>query len=263
MEPIRSIDNPAVRRLRSLHTEARSRRELGLAVAEGPHLAAEALKAGLTEELWATPEALGGREAAALLKAASAKGLKPRLLSAGLLKKVSELPAPQGWLAVVKTRTAALPSAPSLCLALDGIQDPGNLGTLLRSAWAAQASLYLGPGCADPWSPKVLRAGVGAQFQAPFEVCGDLAAGLRALRSRGVQVLAAAPRAPRSYLDADLCRPTCLVLGAEGPGLSADVLEACEASLQIPYPGTAESLNVAVTGTLLLFEALRQRRKAR
>lgn len=259
MEPIHSIDNPGVRQLGRLLSESKERKARGLAVAEGPHLLAEAIKAGLLRELWATPEALASREAPELLRAA--KAAKPKLISANLVKRLSQLPAPQGWLAVVETRSPDVESKPSLSLALDGVQDPGNMGTLLRSAWAADASLILGPGCADPWSPKVLRSGAGAQFQVRWQSVEDLGARLKQLRDDGVQVLAAAPRAKASFRTFDMTQPTCLVLGAEGPGLSQAALLAAGSTVTVPYPGAAESLNVAVTGSVLLFEALRQREK--
>jgi RNA methyltransferase, TrmH family len=262
MGPIHSIDNPAIRRLIRLLDSARERRELGLAVAEGPHLLAEALAAGRLSELWATPQALESAEAAGLLSRAAQAGVEPRRLSAGLLKRLCQLPAPQGWLSVIRLQAQAWPAEPSLCLALDGVQDPGNLGTLLRSAWAAEAALILGPGCADPWSPKVLRAGVGAQFHAPLQRVEDLPGRLAQLKQQGLQVLAAAPRSGRDLWNCDLRHPTCLVLGAEGPGLSPQVQAACEGSIELRYPGSAESLNVAVSGSLLLFEALRQREKS-
>jgi TrmH family RNA methyltransferase len=260
MELIRSADNPAVKQLGKLLSDARARREAGLAVAEGPHLVGEGLRAGLGVELWATPEAIEGPEAKALLSAA--KGLMPRMLSAGLAKRLSELPAPQGWLLVCKAQPKAMEALPLLTLALDSIQDPGNIGTLLRSAWATGASVLLGPGCADPWSPKVLRAGVGAQFHVPFQPVTDLAAELRSLSKQGATVFAAAPHAADEWTHAPLTGPVCFALGAEGPGLSAAVQAACGSSLRINYPGGAESLNVAVTGALLLFEALRQRASA-
>lgn len=259
MEPIRSLDNPGVRRLGRLLGQAKERRALGLAVAEGPHLLAEALRAGRLRELWATPEALAGREGAGLAQQAASRQVRARLLSAGLLKRLTQLPAPQGWLGVVDAAPLPLPSAPGLLLALDGVQDPGNLGSLLRSAWAVQAGVILGPGCADPWSPKVLRAGVGAQFQVPCEVVEDLPGHLQDLRGQGVQVLGADPQGALDFRRAELARPTCLVLGAEGPGLSQAVVRACQGLVRVPYPGAAESLNVAVTGSLLLFESLRQR----
>lgn len=262
MGPIQSADNPAVKRLGRLLAEPKERRALASAVCEGPRLLDEALRSGRPTELWATPEALESGEAPGLLERAAERGLKPRLLSAALVKRLSGSPAPQGWLTVVEASGPAWPQAATLCLALDGVQDPGNLGTLLRAAWAAKAAVLLGAGCADPWSPKVLRSGAGAQFSVPVQAGLDLASRLPELRRGGMEAWSAEPRGAVELWDADLRKPVCLVLGAEGPGVSAAVGAACQGSLKVPYPGGAESLNVAVTGTLMLFEALRQRRKA-
>jgi TrmH family RNA methyltransferase len=260
MDPIRSAANPSVRLLRALLQDARARREAGQAVVEGPHLCGEALSAGAALEFWASPQALEGREARKLLALAAQAGLKPRLLSAGLLKRLSELPAPQGYLARVRAEAPAWPETPTLCLALDGLQDPGNVGTLLRSAWAANAPVLLGPACADPWSPKVLRASAGAVFHVPFRRVPELATELAAWARKGMRVLACEPHAARTLWDVDLRRSVCLVLGAEGSGLSPALRAVCSDSLRISHPGGAESLNVAVSGSIVLFEALRQRR---
>lgn len=259
MDPLRSADNPAFKVLKALLGSAKARREAGRAVVEGPHLVAEALKSGQARELWVTPQASATEEGASVGRLARGASLRERLVDARLLQRLASTEAPQGWMAVVETRPLDPPQEATLWLALDGLQDPGNLGTLLRTAWAAQAALLLGPGCADPWAPKVLRAGAGAQFHVPFQVLPDLAAALAALAGQGVAVYGTGPRAELAAVRAPLDQPCCLVLGAEGPGLSPAVAAACGRHLRIPYPGSAESLNVAVAGALLLFEALRQR----
>jgi len=258
MEPLSSPENPAFKALRGLLKDAKARRESGQAVVEGPHLVAEALKAGTVRELWVTPDASVSAEGKAIGLLARQAGVRERLAAAALLQRAATTEAPQGWMALVDARPPAEPAGASLWLALDGLQDPGNLGTLLRTAWAAQAVLWLGPGCADPWSPKVLRAGAGAQFHAPFKAVADLPLALQGLARQGVGVYGTSPRASLRPDQAPLSRPSCLVLGAEGPGLSPAVAAACTSQLCIPYPG-GESLNVAVAGALLLFEALRQR----
>lgn len=254
------FDDPsAVKRLRSLMRDAAARREAGSAVAEGPRLAHEALAAGVARRLWATRAALEAPGSKDLLSAARLQGLAVRALDDGLFNKLADTRTPQGWLCEVEIK--ALPPRPgaTVFLALDGIQDPGNLGTLLRCAWAAGASVLLGGGCADAWSPKVLRAGAGAQFHTPLRECPDLAAALKELGAGGVRVYATAPRAPENYLQADCRGPVCWVLGSEGRGLGVPVQAACERIFRIAYPGDAESLNAAVSGAILLFETLRQR----
>lgn len=260
MEVLRSPDNAAFKALSKLLKDGRARREASRAVVEGPHLVVEALRAGVVRELWVTPEAMEGKDAPTVFKAARAAAVREKLIAAALLRRLSDSESPQGWLAVVDTVAAKPQGRPTLTLALDALQDPGNLGTLLRCAWAAQASLLLGPGCADPWSPKVLRAGVGAHFHVSVQTVSELPSALKSLAGQGVVILATSPRAAASYLDVDLKRPLCLVLGAEGAGLSPEVAAVAKEQLSIPYPGGAESLNAAVSGAIVLFEALRQRR---
>ena len=259
MEALRSPENPAFRALSRLLKEARARREAGRAVVEGPHLVAEAVKAGVAREVWVTPEAMESAEGAALLQKVRSSGTREKLIAAALLRRAADTETPQGWMAVVEPGALKAGKAPTLMVALDALQDPGNLGTVLRCAWAAGAGLMLGPGCADAWAPKVLRAGAGAHFHVPLQQPPDLPKALLALAGKGFQVVATAPRAPLSYLDADLRQPTCVVLGGEGAGLSPAVAAACGRQLRIPYPGSAESLNAAVSGAIVLFEALRQR----
>jgi len=254
------FDDPtAVKRLRSLMRDAAARREQGSAVAEGPRLAHEALSAGVARRLWATREALAAPGSQDLLEAARRRGVAVRALDEGLFNKLADTRTPQGWLCEVEIKASPTRPDATVTLALDALQDPGNLGTLLRCAWACGASVLLGGGCADAWSPKVLRAGAGAQFHIPLRECPDLAAALRDLGAGGVHIYATAPRAPENYLQADCRGPVCWVLGSEGRGLGAPVQEACERNFRISYPGGAESLNAAVSGAILLFETLRQR----
>ncbi len=187
MDALHSPDNAAFKALSRLLKDARARREQAKAVVEGPHLVGEALKAGVARELWVTPEASEGKDAATALKAARAAGVREKLIAAALLRRISDADTPQGWLAVVETSAAKPTVRPTLTLALDALQDPGNLGTLLRCAWAANASLLLGPGCADAWSPKVLRAGVGAHFHVPMQPVSDLASALKGLAGQGIR----------------------------------------------------------------------------
>jgi TrmH family RNA methyltransferase len=252
------MDNPAIKTLGRLLKEASARRETGRAVVEGPLLAAEALRSGAARELWVTPQAFQGPDAPALLALARSARLRENFLEEPVLRRLATTETPQGWLAVVEPRALDLAPSPRLLLALDRLQDPGNLGTLMRTAWACQASLLLGPGCADPWAPKVLRAGAGAQFKVALQSAEDLPRALRDLAGQGFKVFGTGPRAALKHADAPMQGKVCLVLGAEGPGLSPEVAAACQDQVAISYPGTAESLNVAVAGAVLLFECLRQ-----
>jgi len=166
--------------------------------------------------------------------------------------------SPTGILAAVRTPEShgVAPEA-GLVLYLEDIQDPGNVGTLLRSAAAAGASdVVLSPRCAFAWSPKVLRAGMGAHFALNIVEGMEAADFLRAYRGASVALDAAAKR---SLYELDLRSPTAFLVGNEGAGLTHGARTAAGASARIPMPGRMESLNAATAGALCLFEAVRQR----
>jgi RNA methyltransferase, TrmH family len=144
---------------------------------------------------------------------------------------------------------------------LEDIQDPGNVGTLLRSAAAAGARhVALSPGCAFAWSLKTVRAGMGAHFALNIVEGVDLARFLAGYRGTSVALAAGAAR---SLYETDLTGPIAIAVGNEGAGLSAQFLTHAKATVCIPMPGRADSLNAGVAGSLCLFEALRQRCKSR
>ena len=187
-----------------------------------------------------------------LVQAAEAAGWEPVVrLEAGvdvepnLLNKVSALGSGSRVLAVYPQRWAPQPAGP-LCLALWGVGDPGNVGTIIRSALAFGASsVALGPGCADPWSHKAVRASMGAIFSVPVarvEAVGELPAPAIALAARRGEPL-------RGPVDA-----VTLVVGAERAGLPEEVLEACERVAHLPIAGASESLNAAIAATVALYE---------
>ncbi len=180
------------------------------------------------------------------------------LLSDALFGSLTELASPTGVIASVRTpggRKAAADAA--LVLLLEDIQDPGNVGTLLRSAAAAGAdSVLLSAKCAFAWAPKVLRSAMGGHFALNIVEGADLAEFLRGYRGRSV---ALAPRAEASLYDTDLAGPCAFLIGNEGAGLSPGLEAAASARVRIPMPGRVESLNAATAGALCLFEAVRQR----
>jgi TrmH family RNA methyltransferase len=142
-------------------------------------------------------------------------------------------------------------------LLLEGVQDPGNLGSILRSAAAAGAThALLSRGCADAWSPRVLRAGMGAHFFLSITEHADIA---DFARTYAGQVVAMTPHAKRSLLELDLRPPTAFLLGNEGAGLSSALLQQADLTVSIPMPGGMESINVAAAAAVCLFERLRQR----
>jgi TrmH family RNA methyltransferase len=230
-----------------------------LILLEGTHLVQECRRWGLQPELLvATPDWLSDHP--------DLVGAWPRQpVTAELLGAMASTESPDGVLALVAT--AALPTAPpwprpattGLWLGLDRLQDPGNLGTLLRTSLACGVGgLWLGGG-ADPWQPKVLRASAGASLQLPLRRQEDLSSVVQAAVGAGWQVLAAVPDAGQPYWAVDWLPASLLLLGNEGAGLAPELLALPEVRrVSIPHDGRVESLNVAVAAGVLLLERWRQ-----
>jgi len=262
-EPITSRRNPLVRRLRQLH-QPRGRDQQGLLLLEGTHLLEEVLRLQLQPvELLATPLwwARQGALAASLPEACTCLVVADEVLAA-----IATTHHPDGVvLTLPPPPEASSNSWPSLVLALDGLQDPGNLGTLMRTALASGVeALWLGDG-ADPFQPKVLRASTGAALALPLrrEPRAALRERLVAAQAAGLQLVVAVrpgagPPQPLPYWQHDWRRPTVLLLGNEGAGVSADLEALASQRVTIPHSRAVESLNVAVAAAPLLLERLRQ-----
>ena len=148
-----------------------------------------------------------------------------------------------------------------LILGLDRIQDPGNLGTLVRTSEAAGVSgLFAFAGSADAFSPKTLRSSMGSAFRLPILPDVSGLGTVETCRSRGLKTVVATGEAELLYYDYDWSQPTLLILGNEGRGASSEIMNACETRVRIPLHTPVESLNVAAAGAAILFEAVRQRR---
>ena len=183
-------------------------------------------------------------------------------VSATIFGEVSTLPAAVGMLAVVTTPVSTLPPPAGFHLLLDDVQDPGNVGTILRTAAAAGVEqVLLSKHCAFAWSPKVLRAGQGAHFLTTIVEDVDLVAWSRAFRDSG-QVIATVARGGDDLYAKNLPPRVAIMIGNEGSGLSEALLRESHARITIPMPGGAESLNAAAAAAVVLFECVRQRRRA-
>jgi TrmH family RNA methyltransferase len=190
-----------------------------------------------------------------------AEGVDVRPVRPGVLDRVLSTTSPQP-LAAVAARPDPAGRRPGdgdgPVLVLAGVGDPGNVGTIIRSAVAGGAGpVLLGPHCADPFGPKAVRASAGTVFSASVGEVGDLNEALAELRRSGHTVLGAAPRGGRAHHDLDLTAPTVVVLGGEVAGLPEGVVP--DATVSIPQPGPVESMNVAMAASVLVFEAARQR----
>ena len=256
---ITSRRNPLVRQLRQLHS-ATGRREQGLVLLEGTHLIQELLRLGLQPHQLLVTEDWCARQGPLL----AALDAEPILVSQEVLAAVATTDHPDGVVVTLQPPQPADDGA-DFVLVLDGIQDPGNLGTLLRTALAAGIQQVWLAGGADPWQPKVLRASAGAALALPhrrLERDGVIAL-VQQAAAGGSQVVAAVPpgtAANRPYWQLDWRQPTLLLLGAEGPGLSAALLELATQRVCIPHSDAVESLNVAVAAAPLLLERWRQER---
>lgn len=259
-EPISSRRNPLVKQLRELHTPSGRLQQQRLLL-EGTHLLEEALRLGrMPDLLLATPEWLH-RHGDLLQRMASTTLC--REATEEVIETAATTRHPDGVVCTLPWELPgqALPKrAPSFGLLLENVQDPGNLGTLLRTALAAGVDqVWLGDG-ADPWQPKVLRASSGASLAlaiARFKAA-DLPARLQQAREAGLTIAATVVRGGEPYWNQNWQEPLLLLLGNEGSGLSRELLEEAQVRLTIPLEPGVESLNVAVAAGPLLLERRRQ-----
>ncbi|MDQ2833668.1 MAG: RNA methyltransferase [Acidobacteriota bacterium] len=253
---VSSRTNPRVKQLRAAF-EGRAKLSGGLVAIEGDHLLEEALRSGMVLKAVFVSE----RRA---LPPRLPRGIEILRLTEEVLKSAVETQSPQGIAALIVPPVRVLEDVigPSpLLLIAAGLQDPGNLGTLVRSAEAFGASGVLTtPGTVSAWNQKALRASVGSTFRVP--VVAVNASEIAAVRQRGIRLIAAVGRhgpdvvAPEQV---DFAGPCAVVIGNEGSGVSEEWLVMCDARVMIPCPGPVESLNAAIAGSLLLYEASRQR----
>ena len=256
---ISSRDNPLFKRLKKLSESARARREARMTLLDGEHLLTAYLDAG------GQPHTLvrAASFAAARLAPFAARCSQARaiVLADALFAELVPVATPTGVLAEATWLAPAPPAETPLAIALEDIQDPGNLGSMLRTAAAAGATLaVLSKGCHDPWSPKALRGGQGAQFVLPMQLDADVPAWLAAFAGQSVALTL---DDARDFYAEEYAGPTVLAVGNEGAGLSAAAAQAARLRVQIPMPGRVESLNASAALAAALFEVVRQRRMAR
>jgi len=258
---VRSRANPLFKRLRALKQRGP---EGGVCLLEGPRLVLEALAAGIEiAEAAASPRVKGRPRGRAALAALRARGLAVRGLHDELLASLSDADSTQGLVALARRPAfdeARLYEGTPLVVVAVGVQDPGNLGGLLRTAEAAGATgAYLTEGCVDPCSWKALRGSMGSAFRLPHLRRLSASEALDRLEARGVPVLATAADGETRYDEADLASPVALVVGGEGAGIPEPLARRARARLRIPLAAGVESLNVGVAAGVVLLEAARQR----
>jgi TrmH family RNA methyltransferase len=258
-----SIRNPRVQHLRRLIGRRRSRSESAQFAFEGPHLVDEAIASGFPIDSVFVAEDVADEHAELIARVAAA-GCELHLLRRGVIDQVADTATPRGVIAIapqpdvsLATLVAARPTG--LVLVLDAVNDPGNAGTIVRTAEAAGASgVVFGGASSDPFGPKTVRASAGSIFRVPVAVAPVTHDALERLRTAGFRRVGTASADGSDYRDADLTGDVAVVLGSEAHGVAPTVEAVLDEHVTIPMLGQVESLNVAVAGAVLAYERLRQ-----
>ena len=253
-----SRDNPVFKTLKKLSENARERRAEGKTLLDGVHLIesyCEAFK-GTNQadpELVIIPEGKSSAEANALMQ--QLEHVNTMMLPTLMFAELTPVASSTGILALVKTPKIAPPDTINFALMLEDIQDPGNLGSMLRTALGAGVeAVYLSKACTDAWSPKCLRGGQGAQFLLPIFEGVDIVEAMQNFAGKSY----ATTLDGSSLYAQDLSQPTAFIIGNEGAGLSAKVVQAATHQISIPIHQNLESLNAAAAAAVCLFERKRQ-----
>ncbi len=259
---ISSLQNPLVKQIRKLHS-AKGRREQGLFLIEGTHLLETAsgedcsLLVVCYTQTWCEryPQ---------LWKTLLQKSPRVELVSPDVLGAIATTVNPDGVVAIMSRQTPqeTAPTGLSLGLVLERLQDPGNLGTIIRTSVATKVEcLWLSHDTVDLDNPKVIRASAGEWFRLSMQVSASLPTVIENYRASGVQIVATIPQAAKTYWEVNFENPTMILLGNEGGGLSGELISLADEQVRIPLAGGVESLNVAIAAALLLYEVQRQRLK--
>lgn len=261
MERIASRHNPIVKRFRDL---ARSGASADAMLLDGEHLLEDALGAAVPIEIAAFSDRFSADRLASLVARTAATGARVVTVPDQILAAISPVRNPSGAVAIGHYRSASLPAllgaVSPLMLLLNEVQDPGNVGAVIRSAEACGASgIVTSEGSADPFSWKALRGAMGSTFRLPIAVRQPLAAVIEQARTAGIRIFATVPRGGTLLASADLRGPVAVLLGGEGPGLPDSLAAMADERLTIPMRPPVESLNVATAAALVAYEAARQR----
>lgn len=262
---ITSTGNQKVKELIQLQKKSKVRNKEGVFIAEGFRIVRE-MPTERVKSLYAAESWWENHK-----KETESLGQKPEILSDSAFAHVSDTKSPQGILAVVRQMsydfsdiTGIKKGQKAHILVLDNLQDPGNLGTIFRTAEAAGATgILLGGDCVDIYNPKVIRSTMGAICRVPFYYVKDLCSEIRKLKQEKIKIYAAHLAGIHGYDEEDYREPCAFLIGNEGNGLKEEVAACADVKVRIPMQGKAESLNAAVASAILMFEAGRQRRKQR
>lgn len=262
MEHLSSRQNPIVKRFRDM---AREGRVDDAVLLDGPHLVAEALSAGIELRVvaFATDAATG--RLADLAARCARTGTRVVTTPDSVLALMSPVKEAAGVVAIAALEPVTLAAAlaarpPQLALLLERIQDPGNVGAIIRAAEGCGATAVItGPGTADPFGWKALRGSMGSALRLPVATGAGLDHAVAAARAAGLRVLATVPRGGTLLRQVDLSGAVAIILGGEGAGVSGEMMERADEQITIEMRAPVESLNVSVAAALIVYEASRQR----
>lgn len=262
MTKITSRDNPAVRRAVRLMTDARERRKSGLIICEGARLCCDAVESGVVgEELFCTAQAMEKYDEYVEKLTGHAKAVYE--ITPDIARKIGDTDSPQGIFLVAKApvirEDLTVLKTNGQYVLLEDLQDPSNVGSIFRTAEALGVDgVILTAHCASCYSPKALRAGMGAMFRIPIFLTKDAPSDMTAAAEKNMRPMAAVPRADASDITAvRFFRGAIMCIGNEGNGLTDALIEACPERVTIPMNGRAESLNAATAASILMWEMMR------
>jgi RNA methyltransferase, TrmH family len=262
-KPITSKDNSVIKHLRAL-SDPKARKKERVFLIEGVKMVEEALRdrAGVTLVV-ATP-ALVQHHGKGVIKLTETRSIDILWVSERLIDAISESKTPQPVMAVVtmkeRSEDELFVHGSKLIVVCHQLQDPGNLGTIIRTVEAVGAAgIALTPNTVDSYSAKAVRASMGSILRVPVVRIGDSRAFITLCKQKGFQTVAAVVTGEKSHFDIDLKKPTVVILGQEGAGLPQDIMAEVDLRVRIPMAETIDSLNVATSSAVVLYEALRQR----
>lgn len=262
VERVSSRQNALVKRFRALAQE-RDPREPHVLL-DGAHLIEEALTSSIPIEIAAFAEEAAAGRLSPLVQRLERTGARTIAVAGPVFDSMSPVQHPSGVVAIGHLAAASLDDVmrqrPALLLLLDGVQDPGNLGAIIRAAEACGATgVIVGVGSADAFGWKALRGAMGSSLRVPIVPRAVLTDAISLARAENIRVFAAVPRNGTPLPECDLRSSAAIILGGEGAGLSPDLAQSADVTLTIPMQAPVESLNVAIASALVLYEASRQR----
>jgi TrmH family RNA methyltransferase len=260
---ITSSQNPLIKEIKSFRSR-KNRSKKGLFIIEGSKLFFEALnEEEKIASIFMSEQFLSTGESKEILARAAARSIKTYALPDRLFKAISDTESPQGILAIIKARHRninQLPAEGNLLVILETLQDPGNMGTIIRTADAAGfTGIIVSQGCVDVYNPKVLRSTMGSIFHIPLFFSDNLGETIQILKSKGTKIYAAHLKGTSNYFQLDMHNDTAIIIGNESKGISAEIAALADELVKIPMIGKAESLNASVAAALLMYESVRQR----